>query len=101
MRRILAFLIPVALVLGIWLGGHPDALPGFARSAFVGDKEGSLYQEAINTIQRDYYRPVDRQQLLNKSLGAAVGSLNDQFSHYFSAKDYEAFQLDTEGQFEG
>ena len=96
-----AILIPVALVLGIWLGGHPDALPGFARSSLVGDKDGSLYQEAINTIQKDYYRPVDRQDLLNKSLGAAVGSLNDQFSHYFSPKDYQAFQLDTEGQFEG
>ena len=96
-----AILIPVALVLGIWLGGHPDALPGFARSSLVGDKDGSLYQEAINTIQHDYYRPVDRQDLLNKSLGAAVGSLNDQFSHYFSPKDYQAFQLDTEGQFEG
>jgi len=96
-----AFLIPVALVLGIWLGGHPDALPGFVRSAFVGDDDGSLYQEAINTINQDYYRPVDREQLLNKSLGAAVASLNDQFSHYFSPKDYEAFQLDTEGQFEG
>ena len=97
----LACLIPVALVLGIWLGGHPDALPGFARNALVSDTQGRLYQEAIDTIERDYYRPVDRQQLLNKSLDAAVGSLQDQFSHYFSPRDYTAFQLDTEGQFEG
>jgi carboxyl-terminal processing protease len=97
----LACLIPVALVLGIWLGGHPDALPGFVRSPLVGDSQGRVYQEAIDRIEHDYYRPVDRQQLLNKSLGAAVASLQDQFSHYFSAKDYTAFQLDTEGQFEG
>jgi carboxyl-terminal processing protease len=38
---------------------------------------------------------------LNTSLTAAVDSLQDQFSHYFSPKDYSAFQLDTEGQFEG
>src|SRR4051794_14967215 len=97
----LACLIPVALVLGIWLGGHPDALPGFARRALIGDSQARVYQEAIDRIERDYYRPVDRQQLLNKSLDAAVGSLQDQFSHYFSPKDYTAFQLDTEGQFEG
>jgi carboxyl-terminal processing protease len=97
----LACLIPVALVLGIWLGGHPDGLPGFVRSALVGDSQGRVYQEAIDRIERDYYRPVDRDQLLNKSLDAAVASLQDQFSHFFSPKDYTAFQLDTEGQFEG
>ena len=37
----------------------------------------------------------------NKSLGAAVESLNDHFSNYFSPKDYTSFQEDTEGQFEG
>jgi carboxyl-terminal processing protease len=101
MRRILAVLIPVALVLGIWLGGHPDFLPGFARNALVADGDGQQYEQAIDTIERDYYRKVDRKDLLNKSLGAAVESLQDQFSHYFSPKDYTQFQLDTEGQFEG
>ena len=101
MRRILAVLIPVALVLGIWLGGHPDLLPGFARNALVADGDGQQYEQAIDTIERDYYRKVDRKDLLNKSLGAAVESLQDQFSHYFSPKDYTQFELDTEGQFEG
>jgi carboxyl-terminal processing protease len=97
----LAVLIPIALVLGIYLGGHPNTLPSFARSALVSDSDGRLYEEAIDTIQRDYYRPIDRTQLLNTSLTSAVESLQDQFSHYFSPKDYASFQLDTEGQFEG
>jgi carboxyl-terminal processing protease len=98
---VLAVLIPLALVLGIFLGGHPDALPGFARNALVSDSDGRLYEEAIDTIERDYYRKVDRDALLNTSVAAAVESLQDQFSHYFSPQDYTAFQLDTEGQFEG
>jgi carboxyl-terminal processing protease len=97
----LALLIPIALVLGIFLGGHPDTLPSFARNALVSDSDGQLYETAIDKIQRDYYRKIDRKQLLNTSLTAAVESLQDQFSHYFSPKDYAAFQLDTEGQFEG
>src|SRR3954453_18884428 len=104
MRRrtaVLAVLTPLALILGVWLGGHPDFLPGFARGTLVADSDGRLYEEAVDTIERDYYRKVDRQDLLNKSLTAAVTSLQDQFSHYFSPKDYTAFQLDTEGQFEG
>jgi len=98
---VLAALIPLALVLGLWLGGHPNTLPGFARNAFVSDTDGRLYEEAVDTIERDYFRKVDRDQLLNTSLSAAVESLKDQFSHYFSPKDYAAFELDTEGQFEG
>jgi carboxyl-terminal processing protease len=97
----LALLIPIALVLGIFLGGHPDTLPSFARNALVSDSDGRLYETAIDKIQRDYYRKIDRKQLLNTSLTAAVESLQDQFSHYFSPKDYASFQLDTEGQFEG
>src|SRR3954451_18392978 len=98
---LLAILIPLALVLGVFLGGHPDFLPGFARETLVADSDGRLYEQAVDTIERDYYRKVDRKDLLNKSLGAAVESLDDQFSHYFSPKDYTQFQLDTEGQFEG
>jgi carboxyl-terminal processing protease len=98
---ILAVLIPIALVFGIWMGGHPDSLPGFARETLVADSDGRLYEEAVDTIQRDYYRDVDRKALLDKSLASAVESLQDQFSHYFSPKEYTNFQLDTEGRFEG
>jgi carboxyl-terminal processing protease len=98
---ILAALIPIALVIGIYLGGHPSVLPGFARDTLVNDSDGRLYEQAVDTIQRDYYRKIDRDKLLDTSLSAAVESLQDQFSHYFSPKEYSAFELDTEGQFEG
>jgi carboxyl-terminal processing protease len=97
----LAVLIPVALILGIWLGGHPNNLPGVARDTLVADSDGRLYEEAVDTIERDYYRKVDRKDLLNKSLGAAVQSLKDPFSNYFSPSAYTGFQEQTEGQFEG
>ena len=98
---LLLSLIPFALVIGIWIGGHPTVLPTFARDALVADSDGRLYEEAIDAIERDYYRPIDREKLLDTSLGAAVDSLEDQFSHYFTPKQYTDFQLDTEGRFEG
>ena len=94
-------LVPIALVLGIWLGGHPDALPTVARETLVADTEGRIYEEALDAIERDYFREVDRKALLNRSLEAAVESLDDQFSHYFTPREYTNFQLDTEGRFEG
>ena len=36
---LLAAPVPVALVRGIWLGGHPDRLPGFARETLVADSD--------------------------------------------------------------
>ena len=98
---LLVLLLPVLLVAGIWLGGHPTTLPSFMRDALVGDDEAQVYDEAMKLIQDDYYRKVDRDKLLDKSLGAAVDSLNDQFSNYFSPADYKDFRQATEGQFEG
>jgi carboxyl-terminal processing protease len=98
---VLVVLLPVLLVAGIWLGGHPSTLPGFARDALVDDGDAQVYEEAVDLIQRDYYRKVDRERLLDESLGAAVKSLEDQFSNYFSPEDYADFQEATRGQFEG
>jgi carboxyl-terminal processing protease len=101
MRRLLVLLVPVALVVGIYWGGHPDQLPGFARKTLVADTDGRLYQEAVDEIHRDYYKPVKPDQLLDTSIGAAVASLKDPYSHYFSPRNYGAFEDDTQGRFQG
>jgi carboxyl-terminal processing protease len=98
---LLVILLPVLLAAGIWLGGHPENLPGPVRDTLVADSEGRVYQEAIDTLERDYYREVDRDDLLNQSLEQAVGSLDDRFSHYFAPRDFTDFQAATEGRFEG
>jgi carboxyl-terminal processing protease len=94
-------LLPLVLVAGIWLGGHPDRLPDQVRDALVEDTDGRVYEEALDTLERDYYREVDRDELLDQSLERAVGSLDDRFSHYFAPRDYNDFQEATEGRFEG
>jgi carboxyl-terminal processing protease len=91
----------LTLALGIYLGGHPSTLPDPVRDVFVQDSDGELYDEAIDTIERDYYRKVDREDLLNQSLDQAVRSLDDRFSNYFAPRDYADFQQATEGRFEG
>jgi carboxyl-terminal processing protease len=93
--------VPAALVGGIWLGGHPEDLPGGLRDALVGDKSSSLVREAMNDIKNDYYRKVDTTKLVNTGLGAAVRSLGDQFSDYFDPSEYRAFQQQSNGEFTG
>jgi len=96
-----ALLVLVLLGGGIWLGGHPEWLPDRVRETLVGDDDAQLYDEAADIIQEDYYRKVDRGELLDKALGSAVDSLGDRFSAYFDPKAYKSFEEATQGAFEG
>ena len=76
-------------------------LPSPVRDTLVSDDDSAVYDEAADIIQEDYYRKVDRKQLLNKALGSAVDSLDDRFSAYFDPKAYRSFNEATQGAFEG
>ncbi|HLB21723.1 MAG TPA: S41 family peptidase [Solirubrobacteraceae bacterium] len=88
---VLAAALPILLILGVYLGGHPEDLPSFARSALVADHETRVVNEAINRIASDYYRPIAKGKLTNASISGAVASLNDRFSHYLSPREFRAF----------
>jgi carboxyl-terminal processing protease len=82
----------LVLLVGIWLGGHPSWLPSSLRSTFVSDTANTrLVNQALGLLSREYYRKVDTSQLINKGLAAAIASLNDPYSHYFSPTDYKVF----------
>ena len=97
---LLAGLLPVVLVLGIWWGGHPSSLPGPLRDAFVDDHTATLDQ-ALQIIHDDYYRKVDLGRLVDNSIGGAVRRLDDRFSNYLSPSDYGRFQQSSHGEFSG
>ena len=80
------------LVLGVFIGGHPSWVPPFLRGTLIDDSDGQLVHQAMDIITRDYYRKVNRADLVNKGLAAAVASLNDPYSHYLDPSDYHHFQ---------
>jgi carboxyl-terminal processing protease len=89
---VLAVLLPILLVVGIWLGGHPEDLPKFARgSTFEANQQTQVVDEALARISSDYYRPIPKSQLANTSIAGAVASLNDRFSHYLTPKEFHEF----------
>ncbi len=92
-RSVRVLLGVVVLLIGVWFGGHPSWLPGPIRSAFVSQSSNDkLINQVLGLIQNDYYRKVNRSDLVNKGLAAAVASLNDKYSHYYDPSDYQAFQ---------
>jgi carboxyl-terminal processing protease len=92
------------LVVGIWLGGHPSKLPGFARETFT-EEPTSLVGEASEIIKDNYFRKVGNTELGNASLQGMVRELRkrhkDRFSDYFSPESLEGFNQQIEGHFSG
>jgi carboxyl-terminal processing protease len=89
-----------ALLVGIWLGGHPGTLPSALRDAFV-DEDQALRAEVIDAIEDNYYKPVDEDKLEQASLKGMVRSLGDRFSHYFTPEEARLFAQSVRGSFEG
>jgi carboxyl-terminal processing protease len=90
-----------ALIVGIVLGGHPTALPGFLRNTLVGDKDTRVVREAIDKVHDDYYRKIPRKTLADAAVAGVVKSLDDRFSQYFDPNAYGHFKLLTDSQYEG
>lgn len=93
--------VVVALLLGIWLGGHPSNLPGPVRDTLVNDEDTRLMRQALDTIDEIYYREVDPETLVDRGIEGAVASLRDQFSHYFDPRTYKRFEHVTNPSFSG
>jgi carboxyl-terminal processing protease len=81
----------LALVGGVWLGGHPEYLPGFARNALVADHGTRVVNEAIDQIASDYYRPVSPAALASSSIEGMLASLHDPYSVYLPPRALRGF----------
>jgi carboxyl-terminal processing protease len=93
------------LCAGLYLGGHPNSLPGFLRDAFVSEP-GALTAEAAQAIEDNYYRAVGPTELGNASLQGMVRQLRqsskgDRYTEYFSPEKREDFNQQIEGRFSG
>jgi carboxyl-terminal processing protease len=89
-----------ALLLGIFLGGHPELLPEGVRDAFV-EEDRALRAEIIDKIEDNFYKPVDEERLDDASLKGIVDSLEDPYSHYLTPTEAETVRESISGEFEG
>ncbi len=90
----------VALVAGLWLGGHPESLPGPLRDSFVED-DRAMRAEIIDSVKDNFYKPVNEKKLDDASLKGIVESLDDPYSHYLTPKEAKQLNESVSGHFEG
>lgn len=101
-RLLLALLlVPGLLAGGIYLGGHPDLLPGPVRDGLVDDEDTRVVREAIETVRDSYYRPLKDRELADRAIAGLVESLDDPFSSYFDPQEYSRFQQVQNSEFQG
>ena len=70
------------------------------RDAFV-QEDRALRAELIDSIEDNFYKPVDEKKLDDASLKGIVESLDDPYSHYLTPKEARQFDEDVSGHFEG
>jgi carboxyl-terminal processing protease len=92
--------IPAVLLLGIWLGGHPNGLPGPLQSWLVDDDVRTL-AAGLDTIEDDFVRPVGSSHVVDDALGGAVSGLDDRYSRYLDRQEYRRSSDALEGTFAG
>jgi carboxyl-terminal processing protease len=97
---IAALCVLIALIAGLWLGGHPESLPAPVRDAFV-QEDRALRAEVIDSIEDNYYKPVNEDKLDEAALKGIVESLGDPYSHYLTPKEATQFNESVSGEFEG
>src|SRR5947208_10469688 len=90
----------VAVCAGLWLGGHPSALPNGLRNVFLAD-DRAVRTQLINAIEDDFYKKVSKKSLEQASLKGIVNSLHDQFSAYYTPQEAKLFRQVINPQFEG
>lgn len=94
---VLCLLVPVALVGGVWLGGNPEWVPGPVRTVVLGDDASRAVDEALDTVAGAYIEELSDDELID----GLVGSLEDPFSAYFTAQEYQEFLQTSQGEFQG
>jgi carboxyl-terminal processing protease len=94
---VLCLLVPLALVGGVWLGGNPEWVPGPIRTAVLGDDASRAVDEALDTVAGAYIEELSDDELID----GLVSSLEDPFSAYFTAQEYQEFLQTSQGEFQG
>jgi carboxyl-terminal processing protease len=92
----------LALLVGLWFGGHPSWMPSPLRSAFTSESSNDkLVNQVLGLLSKEYYRPVDTSALVNHGLTQVVASLHDPYSHYYDPSQYNSFQQLTDPHLSG
>jgi carboxyl-terminal processing protease len=111
LRRVLAAVVAVVLVLavfvaGVVVGGHAEAvglnrLKDPLRGWVLGDSGQDLSGQVLDLLEDRYYEPIDRQRLQDASVDALIAKLDDPYTDYLSPEELQALRDRTDRAYYG
>ncbi len=111
LRRILAAVVAVVLVLavfvaGVVVGGHAEAtgltrLKDPIRGWVLGDSGQDLSGQVLDILEDRYYEPIDRRTLQDASVDALIARLDDPYTDYLSPEELQALRDRTDRAYYG
>lgn len=111
LRRVLAAILAVAVVLvafvgGVVVGGHADAvgltrLNDPLRGWILGNSGQDLSAQVLQLLEDRYYEPVDPQKLEDASVDALIAKLDDPYTDYLSPKELQELRDRTDRVYYG
>lgn len=113
-KRTVLFLVAVSMLCGVLLTMVVTQLPNLAGSGASGEgllasiaKKGLEQEEAkkigtaLDLIESNYYKDVDRDKLVDGAINGMMESLGDPYSNYMGKVTAEQFEESIEGSFSG
>jgi carboxyl-terminal processing protease len=67
----------------------------------VGDGDTAVVREAIDRVNRTYYRKIPKAKLADNAIAGVVSRLDDRFSNYFDPAEYKRFRQAQSSEFSG
>lgn len=113
-KRTVLFLVAVSMLCGVLLTMVVTQLPNLAGTGASGEgllasiaKKGLEQEEAkkigtaLDLIESNYYKDVDRDKLVDGAINGMMESLGDPYSNYMGKVTAEQFEESIEGSFSG
>lgn len=96
-----AVVVIVILLSAGFVGGFIFKTKMVARGVPGVDGSFPLVSEVMGIIAHTYVDSVEQDELMVGAVKGMLGALEDPYSHYLGAKDYDKFVEETEGHFSG
>ena len=94
-------LVIMTLVIGVLLGSLLGKTNIVTKKTVLTDENLIEFVENYNYILNNYYKEIDKKDLIGKAIAGMMDSLDDPYSMYFDKTESENFSITLDGSYQG
>lgn len=94
-------LVIMTLVIGVLLGSLLGKTNIVTKKTVLTDENLIEFVENYNYILNNYYKEIDKKDLIGKAIAGMMDSLDDPYSMYFDKTESENFSIALDGSYQG